>query len=755
MIGVEITAVVADDLRSVDGTLVITGLDGAPVLADPLAALPDPTQDLHAFRTFPGAPSRGVVEHTIGADGTITFHAELPRRWGPVGSTGQGLFANGAWYPQLLDEDGVPIVDWTVTVELPDGVTGTVGRSAGVGTLTWTGRSDRVALAAVRRGRLTPVEGGQRRVTVLSKGRPRGRVVKEVGRLSDLVPVPLDGVVVEAPLRRRLWTASSDVVFLSDRAFRLTPGLEFAHRSSVAKGLATGLLGEEDPFERELAGAVLGEIVEDELTLLDTDRLLDVFSWIPMVNSMLARQRIAFYSDILDRAWPADPVKEDLSEVFDPHVPGTAAAAAIADRYGEPPLRELGLALAEGQPAADALAEGGLPADLLDRFREPPLPQDYVLEVRDDAVVLERRVDAAAPSEIVTLVVDGERATVDAPPGVTTVPLAQPARSVVLDPDLHLSQTSRVRDAWPARYDVTAAGWITGADLSQGRVYLGGQTTVRRAWDTRTLAIGSAYNSLSDLVGVRLGYIRRAGPLIDGLVRPHRLQVGLGAAVLNEGFADTDGLAVALDLGLSWVWDTRVSWDFPLRGQRLAVLVGAGGIPQTEETWTSASAQAVGIVSPHPRWALAGRTTAAIARSPLPHRLLVLGGDQAMRSIPSLPACPDALYTPAPCQPVATERALATAEVRWAPIRGWSVPAVLAWGTELQLTGGVEGLVARVDGEPVAEAGLTAGLSAHADSFGIESSGIGITAGWPIAAYGLDLERTPWPQLYLRFGQAF
>ncbi|MCA9488703.1 MAG: hypothetical protein KC621_02235 [Myxococcales bacterium] len=751
---IEVRATVGDDLRTIDGTLRARGAPEGTDWVDPLAALPDPPSDLHANRTFPGRASHGSVITTALPDGSLAFHTTLPRRWGPVGATGHGLFANGQWLPQPVTEDGLPIVDWTVTVELPEGVTGTVERVAGVGTLTWEGRSDRVALPAVRRGRLTPVDDADG-VTFLSRGRPHARLLRETGRLASLSPIELDGTVVQAPLRRSLWAASSEVAFVSDRAFRVAPTLEFIHRPALAKALGTGLLHLPDALDRELAGAVVGHEITDRLHGLDADRLLGVFRWVPQINGLLASQRIAFYSDVLDRAWSADPVREDLAEIWAPHVPGSAAAAAIGDRYGDEALRELGMALASGDPEEVALREAELPADLLLRYHQPAVIQDYRLTVVDNVITVERMAPPDAPPEIVTLRIDGERTTIDASPGTSTVALAAPPGSVVLDPDLHLSQTSRVGDAWPARYDLTVAGWVSGIDLSQRRLQLGGQATLRKAWDTHHLLLGSAYNTISDLVGVRVGYLLREGPLLDGLSRPHRFRADVGASILNEGFAVTDGTAVALDAVLSWTWDTRVSFDFPLRGDRLGIALGVGGIPETADTWTQASGQALAVISPHPRWALVGRTTGAVARSPLPHRLLVLGGSGAMRSIPALPACPDTPYTTYACQPVATERGVLTTEVRWAPIRGWSVPGILAWGTELQVSGGVEGLLARVDGELVEEAGLTVGLTGFVDSLGVDSTGAGVTAAWPLAWNGLTLERTPWPQLYLRFGQAF
>ena len=112
------------------------------------------------------------------------------------------------------------------------------------------------------------------------------------------------------------------------------------------------------------------------------------------------------------------------------------------------------------------------------------------------------------------------------------------------------------------------------------------------------------------------------------------------AALLDPAFSPTNGLAPTLDMSTSIAWDDRVALDFPLRGKRVSFGVGGGVIPGSDETWTNAGVGALGIVSPHPRVALAARAGGAVAQSPAVHRLLVLGGDSGIRSIPNLPACP-------------------------------------------------------------------------------------------------------------------
>jgi hypothetical protein len=723
---IEIRAQVLPDLATVEGVL---RLAGEATLADPLAALPDPPSDLHALRTFPGPTDHGRIELTAAGPGAWRFVARLPERFGPYGATAHGAFANGGWYPQPLAGDGLPLAEWRVSLTLPPGVTGALGPAAGSGTLTFEGVADRVPLAVLPRAVSTPLRPG---VSLLTARRPGRRLVREV---TAALPPEGDGVVVRAPLRRRLTADGPGLVYLSDRAFRLTPGLESAHRRAVARGLAAGLSGLPDDFDRDLVGAVSAAPGSG------MEGVFGAFRWVPQVNWLLVSQRIAFWSETTGQAWPADPVVDDLTELYAPHWPGAAAAAALADRHGPE---------APGQVAA-ALRAGAPSPVPLDDLRRPPPVEDLALRVTPGAITVDRRAPATAPPAPVVVRVDDRDVPLAAGPGVTALALPSEARRVTLDPARHRPQTSRVGDAWPPRWDVTAAGWVDGVNLSQRQLWVGGQTTLRRTWDTHNLFLGSAYHSPSDLVAVRLGYLRKEGPLLDGIQRPLRLKLDLGASLLDPSFAPTDGGAAAVDAATSIAWDDRVALDFPLRGKRVGAGVGAGMIPGSSEAWGSAQVHAIGVVAPHPRVAFAGRGALALARSPAAHRLLLLGGDGGIRSVPTLPACP----ADGGCLPVATERAVAVLEARTAPLRNASVPGGLAWGSELQVTVGIEGLVARVEGAPVTATGVTVGVLGVAESLGLEPVALGLTAAFRTSSTGLPLPTDAPPQLYLRFEQSF
>jgi hypothetical protein len=258
-------------------------------------------------------------------------------------------------------------------------------------------------------------------------------------------------------------------------------------------------------------------------------------------------------------------------------------------------------------------------------------------------------------------------------------------------------------------------------------------------------------------VSLSAGLLLKRGPLLDAFNRLHRIRLDLSAAYLNPNFAPSDASRTVADVIVTYYQDNRTASTFPLRGHRLGVSGGAGGNPGTPDTWISANTNGVGVASIGPRFAFAGRASAGIARSDVAHRLLVLGGEGQMRSIPELPACPLVATDDAePCVEVATERAHAAVEARAALLRGVSVPGLLAWGTELQLAVGLEGEAARLyGGGPGYALGATVGLLGAGDVLGMEEIPIQLGAAWALWTDGISVEPSPAPQIVLRFGQAF
>lgn len=774
---IRIEATVDPSLRIVRGTMELPPqLD----LIDPLALLPEPGDDLQLLRTYPGAPSAGAL--TWHRDGSqLTFEATLPRRYGALGATRiHGLFANGGWYPQPMDGGRAPVATWDVVVHLPPDTTGALGSTVGAETLAWHGEGERASLAVLPRGRITRLEGPHHDVALLTRGAPRPGLLHALEDALQRLPstvahgplvgdpddrqavfdgLLLEGAVVQAPQRRRLVRHGPGLAYVSDRAFRLSPGLGFVHRDAVSRGLLAAWVDDPDPFERELIAEAMGQIHEQRLGGPDTGRLLRRFRWLPQINNLLASRRTPFYSEILEQTHPGDPVLDDLMEIVDPYTPGRVVVAQLDDRHGRGTGRCVGYGLANGRDLEQVCAACGTDAAWLASWRAPYPVQDYVLSVEPDRIVIDRQAPEGAQIEAVELRIDGGLEDLVLEPGEHVVPLDHPPHSVSLDPRRHTRQLSRAGDSWPPRYDLTFAAWLTTINVSEIQVFGVGSVTLRKLYDTHNLWIGSISNNASDLVAVDVSYLRKEGPLLDGLRRPHRLRLRVGASLLDSSFAETNGLRIALDTNASWTHDTRVSGDFPLRGHRLSTSIGGGLIPGTDDVWGSVSLSALGIASPHPRHAFAAHGSLALARATLPHRLLTLGGSSRMRSIPILGACDgEEGEDPTECNQLAGERAVGRLEYRTAPARGWSVPLLLAWGTELQLTAGLEGTVARtIEGQGVWATGVTVGALGLGDVLGAESSGIGLTAAWPALWSPLlpEIQGGVVPELYLRFSQAF
>lgn len=745
-----VEARVADDLRSVTG---VARFPPNVALTNVLAALPEPPDDLTHSRTYPGRPDRGTVSWHQEGD-AVAFTATLPKRWGTIGTTRSGLFANGGWLPQPMVDDALPLLSWDVTVQLPDGTAGALGPVTGEGALHWSGMGERVALAVVRRPVVTPLTDT---VALLTRGQPRAVLVRELATgltEAGTMGVDLAGAVVEAPLRRRLTGSSPGLAYVSDRAFRLTPGLRRYHRVAVIRGVAGALIGEADPFARDLAAAAVSRVHARRLRGSDAEGLLQRFAWIPQIQTVLASQRMAFYGEILERPHPTDPVRDDLVEMLDPHTPGAVVLVQLDTAFGDGVGERLGLRLAEGLSLDDASAAEGVPVAWIAQWRRPYPIQDYQLEVRDDVVSVRRQAPADAQSETLVVHADGARHEVTIPPG-HAIHLSLPdVRRVVLDPDHHIGQTSRFRDTWPPRYTLTLAAGIGAINLGRGQIDASGQMTLRRQYDTRNLWFGTAFTAPGSLVGARIHWLRKAGPLLDGWSRPHRLTLGGGVTLLDPAFANVDQVRPSVTGSLGWAWDTRVSNEFPLRGRRLSAVVGGGAIPGVGERWGSLQCKITGLVPLHPRHVIAASTEAAMARSNVPWRLLTLAGSGGMRAMPVLPACrPDGAD---PCAETADLRSISMVEYRMAPLRQISVPMFLAWGNGLQLTAGAEGAVARVNDRPAAAVGLTAGIAGSADLLGAVSEMLGVTLGWPVWWTGLEeLEHTATPEVYLRWTQAF
>ena len=685
-------------------------VDDEVTWVDPLAALPQPEDDLTLQRTYPGAVSHGEVAF-VDQGRRVPFTTTLPRRYGALGCMGGDVWANGGWYPQPLVEGELPVADWTVRVEAAGEVAVNGPDSS------WSGRAERVSLTVLPDGKRKEMDG----VTLLYRGPERPRRDAEVEALAQAAEREL--VVVEAPMFRRLARPGHDVLFLSDMAFRLWKPLYRYHRHATLVGIVQASSAWEDPWLREVEGAAVAR----ELNLGDDAlRLMRFGAWLPIIDQLMYSGRLSFHAEVFDETFPADPLDDDVAEMFSARIPGRVLATKLDDTYGP------GTALAVAEQGWEAVD----PA-FVESWRVPYPEQDLRLEVDRQQLTITRDAPADAPAEPIPYTIDGERHVWDAPagPGEHTQSLDGLSR-VALDPKGHVRQTSRLYDTWPTRWTATFAGGPETVNLSEG-IFVGSALTVlRRQYDTHNTFHANAWTGERSRLAVGAGYSRRFGPLVDRRRRRHRIGTSVSAAWLNPDFRPTDDGLYAVEWSVGYSWDSRVAYHFPLRGQGVGVSADTGFVPGSGARWGSVGAGGAALWAPHPRTVLALRARGGLAFGDVEHRLFSLGGSSMMRGL-------------APGVVVGTDMALGALELRLQPLRNASIPLMwVYWLDELQLNGGLE--AGTVGGESAL--GWTAGFRTTMDGLGAVRWTWGLTVAQPVwTSFEAD---TP-VQAYLRFGQEF
>lgn len=736
---VTIEAAVSDDLTSVHGIIIYDPSTLTDVQwVDALSTLPLPEDDRTERRTFSGKRRRGSIRYSETAPGTIVFESHLPeRRFGDIGAwRKRALFANGTWYPQPLVDGRPPQLDWTVSVDLPAASLGVVSNRIGIEQVRWSGQSERVPLAVRQRWSLDVIEGGDHRViSVGPPGRRRHRRWQREPfhvRMKSLLSS--DVVAVEAPLRRRMVRPAMGMVYISDRTWRLTPGLAQFHDASVIEAVAQSTAPGPDYQMRMLDGALRARSMD----LPRADELLKYFRWNPVVDAVLNDRRMPFWSEIFRAAHHVDPLKDDLMERYAPHGP----IGALADQIK---------AISPDIDSFETASQDAQVASMIIAWQAPYQQQDLVLTVNDDAIVVDRLTSAEAPPEVLEVSIDGrsEVRRLPAGPSQVSIALTEPPKRVIVDANQTIAQTDRAGDAWPRRSTVLAAAWIDSVNLTEG-FFQGHASAWRRGKDdVRTTVYGWLQADQRDYPALTLGGIHRRGPAQDGLNRPHRFALTLTGGWTHPRFSPDERAVFSLRAGLGYTWDTRISALFPIRGHRISIGGSTGYTPADREPWGRAYLTAGGIVSPHPRVALVGRSSIAVAAGRSESQLLWLGGPGAGVSL-------------RPGTAFGTHRAVAEGEVRWEVVRDASIPlAGIAWLSAVQVTAGSEWVsFQQTEADWAHLYGITVGASLVGDLLGAKPGLMGVTVGVPAWTRGLadapeastmPLERA---QATIRIGQA-
>jgi hypothetical protein len=259
-----------------------------------------------------------------------------------------------------------------------------------------------------------------------------------------------------------------------------------------------------------------------------------------------------------------------------------------------------------------------------------------------------------------------------------------------------------------------------------------------------------AFTDQRQRIAGRLSYTRFFGRLTRQSTRAHQLSFAFDAAWLNPNFRRDEAPASGVDLpqarytiggSMAWFWDSRLTSLFPMRGSRFQLAVGAGGAPETRESFVTLSGAATTILPFSPRHVAATRLAVGAAITDIPQSRNRFGGTGGVRGIPD--------------NAVQTElQAVASLEYRAAPIRGASIPLGVLYIEEIDLTLAVDGGVGVADGGRVAGLGATAGVNLITENLGLAPGSVNVSVGLPLLWSGFELERRS-PQLYIGWGFGF
>lgn len=751
-----IDATVRPDLQSIVGEIRVEDAEGLR-FEDILSRLPAPADDVLSRRTFPGTPEAGWVEWSDGGDGVLHFRALLPRRYGASGYVpGHGLFMNGLWHPQPMRGADPVSVEWDVRLTLPPDTTGVLNGEVARDQVTWTGEADRLALAVVPAARVEALDVPGGRAVLVDHGPPRPPRDLKLGLLiGETWPGPEgpDVVIVEAPMHRRLVRTGPGVLFLSDRALRLTRGLWQFHVTAVQRGVLEAALPVADRWSRRIAAAAFSDAGGKDLR-----RSLGWVSWVPQVDSLLYDGRLPYYGDVFGEVWPGDAVRDDLAELVADRTPPLAVVRRIEARYGRGTATKLAWALVDGAPLPFAAARVGIPPEVLDAWRPRPEAQDLAVAIEPGPDGQTRvRVTRTAPSEVaaepIVIAIDGEERVWEAPAGDGTweeLRGTRPAK-VRVDPKGSVNQGDRANDRWPLRLATTAAFFPYELNAFGGGFSAAAQLTFRRQFSSRWRTDVGLETSPEDIVSARLGAVRYLGPLQDRRSRPFRIWFGAGPSLLDPDFRPVDGSPLALGGYVGAAWETRVDFDFPRHGHRVAGVFSGGFVPGGDR-WGLLSFTGIKIVPLGGRLALAARFRGGLAEGGVEHRLLRLGGSSDVQGIR-----PDAA--------VGDLKATGGLELRWQAVRYANLPLPLVWLSDVQLSSGLEAGALDADGDACGDGGgncawqavgWTSGVAFTGDVFGARPTMLGTWLAGPLYVSDPGLVEGARPvQIYVRLTQAF
>ena len=752
---VYLVATVHENLQVITGSMWIEG-ESSIGIVDLLSKLEVPSNDLERRRTFVGPAETGWV-HTVSFSDTKpnlwSFHAIMPRRYDATGFVpGKGLYANGLWHPHLMQDGTLQSARWHVEIRLPPGVTGVLNGTVDDSILRWSGVTDRLALAVLPQAHISQWEEDNTRYTLVSRGTKQA---KRDLALQEATQTPFPGpaadsvTIVETPALRTLARTGPGMVFLSHKAFRVTGPLRVAHRSPVRRAILEATLPITDFTERQFAAWVLNKTEPEPAA----KKVLGPFAWIPEIDNLLNDGRLPFYAELFGDGTTTHPVPLDPTGII-ATVPPPGVIENRLNQLGDgDSALMVAQHLAAGFSLAQATAHSGIDSNASrSAFRSTPAAE-LQLRMRNRGFKKQltlQRSQFVGGSSAIPLEVNGQKSTWLPDPNERTldVPLSETPERAELDPDRVFIQSYRGDDLWQKDMSTIVSAYLSEVAITSRRVSGGAALTWKRNGPSIWRWQLSASSNEDDLVSSYATAYRSLGPLVDLRERTVLAWFGAGPGWLNPSYYPITGGQGTVSMRGGIRWDTRTDRHFPRSGHRLAVGGTHGWIvPDTAHagqysSWSSASQTAMILVPIANGFTSAHQVRTGLAQSPIPHKLLSLGGGSGLLGVDPTAVRGNAVIS-------------GKTELRWLPMHHASIPAPLMWVSDLQLTAGLEAGRMWSQTTPKTAVGWRAGIAGMADLFGVRPTMLGLWAGRPFYACDESLMSNTWPQITLMGFQPF
>ena len=397
-----IEAVVADDLRTVEGTVTCVAQSHGPLAVATYPRIlrrPDAYDDINSPWYYPNgfSPADMHLWHNHRAllgDGawqyvgtfdraqavSLRFVTHIPERNGLFGRREQTAYLLGGWHPAFGTGDGLPATTYDYRITLPTGAVGFVGTQP-------YGRKSARTQVGQHRGRYVPILAARqaqvriRQDTVMLVPQPVVRanleqpgsglaelfsqrdaytlletektLAKGAGFARQLGVDTRPLIVVVAPLRAHMVEPFDGGLVVSDRAFHVVSWelMQQFHRASLwREQMATYVRAHsdrvEDALPPEVAADAIGSALRDRLFAAEyasreyAPDLLERVAVIPEIDALIFAPQVPFNDTYYNAIDETPRKRERLDDFFHSYPRGKLLYEKLQDRLQSAQLRE-------------------------------------------------------------------------------------------------------------------------------------------------------------------------------------------------------------------------------------------------------------------------------------------------------------------------------------------------------------------------------------------------------------------------------